>query len=396
MSVRMLLGGLRADRRILGFLVGLVAVFVVACGGSSDDATATADAGDATAEATATVAATSAPSEATSAPTEATTPAPTAAMTITSPAFADGESIPFRYTCDGANILPPLEFANVPDGAVTLALVIDDPDAPGGTWDHFVRFNIAPTDGLAEGASSVSQLGSIGTPGINDFETLSYGGPCPPDGAHVYFFKLYAVDGELTLAEGASTDELLAALDGKVLDVAELTGQYARIPAIAAPAGLETTPVIGRIGGPYKFIAGQPVQVGLDELPFEPGSVEAHWYQADGSYVVLYRGLDAGAIAPLCPGNSIQTAAGFQNVSNSPNAAGGCADTVPAPPAGVGVQACGEHLVYVTAIPVTAAGNLYGTVEAFDASGALLGMTSVAVANAAGTPTIDLGSFCGG
>ncbi len=389
----------RGSMRVLLLVaVGSIALVAVGCSGSSEDATATEGTGDAPAAATTEApTATAAPTEeATAAPTEEPADEPSAGLGISSPAFEDGAEIPFRYTCDGANILPPLEFANLPDGTVTLALVIDDPDAPGGTFDHFVRFNIAPVDGLEEGASAVNLLGSIGTAGINGFQSLSYGGPCPPDGSHTYFFELYALDRELTLAEGSTKDQLIAAMEGAILGSAELTGRYARKPALAAASGLETTAVIGRIGGPYKFVGGQSVQVGLEELPFEPGSVEAHWYQQDGSYVVVYRGLNATSIGPLCPGNSIQTASGFEHVSNAPNVAGGCADTVPAAPPGVGVQACGIHLVYVTAIPTTSSGTLYGTVESFDAAGALIGMTSVAAANPAVTPAIDVAGFCGG
>lgn len=379
-------------RGLLPWLLVAAVALVAACSSSSDDPTATEAPGDAPAATE-----TAAPS--TPAPTaEATTPpasGATQAMALTSPAFASGEEIPFRYTCDGANILPPLEFANLPEGTETLAIVIKDPDAPDGTFDHWVRFNIPPSTGLEEGASSVRDVGLFGTFGTNDFGSAAYGGPCPPVGEHLYFFQLFAIDSQLTLAEGATKAQLLDAIDGKTLDVAELTGRYARRPALAAAEGLETTPVIGRIGGPYKVIAGQPVQVGLDELPFEPGSVEAHWYQQNGSYVIVYRGLDAASIGPLCPGNSIQTAAGFSNVSNSPNAAGGCADIVPEPPDGVGVQACGEHLIYLTAIPTGTAGTLYGTVESFDASGALIGQTSVVQANPPITPAIDVGSFCG-
>jgi Raf kinase inhibitor-like YbhB/YbcL family protein len=380
--------------RLLPWLLAATLALLVACSSSSDDATASVAPGDAPAATETAAASTPAPTiEATATPAA---PAGPVAMSITSPAFASGEEIPFRYTCDGANILPPLEFANLPEGTVTLAVVIDDPDAPGGTFDHWVRFNIPLGDGLDEGASSVRDVGLFGTFGLNDFGSAAYGGPCPPDGQHLYFFKLFAIDSQLDLAEGATKAEFLAAADGKTLDVAELTGQYARLPALPAPEGLETTPIVGRIGGPYKFISGQGVQVGLDELPFEPGSVEAHWYQQNGSYVIVYRGLDAASIGPLCPGNSIQTAAGFSNVSNAPNALGGCADTVPAAPAGVGVQACGAHLVYITAIPTGTAGNLYGTIESFAAAGALVGQTSVALANPAITPAIDVAAFCGG
>jgi len=383
----------RPGARLMSWMFVTLCAVSAACSSSSSDASPTAAAADAGTATATTVASTPGPTQEATAASVATEPAE---MTITSAAFANGEAIPFRYTCDGANILPPLEFTNVPEGTATLALVIDDPDAPGGTFDHWVRFNIAPVDGLEEGASSPTILGTVGTPGLSSFNSLAYGGPCPPDGTHLYFFELYALGSELALTEGATKDELLAAMDGKILAMAELTGQYVRRAALPAAEGLETTPVVGRIGGPYKFVGGQGVSVGLDELPFEPGSVEAHWYQQDGSYVIVYRGLDAGSIGPLCPGNSIQTAGGFLNVSNAPNEPGGCAETVPAAPAGVGVQACGAHLVYITAIPTGTAGNLYGTVESFDAAGALIGMTSAVTAKPGTTPVINVATFCGG
>src|SRR5512143_1241812 len=117
------------------------------------------------------------------------------AMTMTSPAFKHGESIPSRHTCDGADVSPALAIANVPAGAKSLALIMDDPDAPGGMWVHWVVWNIDP---------ATKEIGENSFPagakqGMNDFRKAPYGGPCPPSGTHRYFFKLYALDADLDL-----------------------------------------------------------------------------------------------------------------------------------------------------------------------------------------------------
>ncbi len=119
-------------------------------------------------------------------------------------------------------------FANVPAGTAALALVLDDPDAPGGTWDHWVRWNLEISDGIAEGASSTKEVGEVGVAGTNSFRNTLYGGPCPPSGEHRYFFKLYALDAELDLAAGATKGELEAAMEGHILAQAELIGLYSR------------------------------------------------------------------------------------------------------------------------------------------------------------------------
>ncbi len=143
-------------------------------------------------------------------------------MAISSSAFAHNETIPVLYTCDGADISPPLAISNVPEGTVSLALIVDDPDAPVGTWDHWVEFNIPVTGTIAEDA------GQIGTRGRNSWGSTGYGGPCPPSGTHRYFFKLYALDAELDLSAGATKRQVEAAMEGRILAQAELIGLYAR------------------------------------------------------------------------------------------------------------------------------------------------------------------------
>ncbi len=142
-------------------------------------------------------------------------------MTISSTAFGHNGTIPRAYTCDGVDVNPPLTVKAIPVGAKTLALIVDDPDAPGRTWVHWVVFNIPPEGEIAE--NSVP-----GTQGRNDFRRTAYGGPCPPSGIHRYFFKLYALDRRLDIAEGADKRQLLAAMKGHVLDTAELVGLYGR------------------------------------------------------------------------------------------------------------------------------------------------------------------------
>lgn len=143
-------------------------------------------------------------------------------MNITSEAFEHGSSIPVDYTCDGENVNPPLQFGDVPDEAKSLALIMDDPDAPTGLFTHWLVWNMAPDIGkIAERSTPAT-----GLQGTNDFKESGYGGPCPPSGTHRYFFRLYALDQELDLAEGADRHALDAAMDGHVIDSAELMGIY--------------------------------------------------------------------------------------------------------------------------------------------------------------------------
>jgi hypothetical protein len=145
-------------------------------------------------------------------------------ITLTSGAFEDGGEIPSRHTCEGQNVSPPLSFAGVPEGARSLALTVDDPDAPVGTFAHWLAWNIDPaTGGLGEGQAAPRE-------GRNGFGTVGYAGPCPPPGhgRHRYFFRLHALDAELDLEPGADRERLDRALDGHVLETAELVGGYQR------------------------------------------------------------------------------------------------------------------------------------------------------------------------
>ncbi len=123
-----------------------------------------------------------------------------AEIKLTSAAFKDGQSIPAPYTCDGVNISPPLEWSGLPKTTKTVAIVVDDPDAPSGTWVHWVLYNL-PADniGLVENVPASENLKAGGFQGKNDFGKIGYGGPCPPSGTHRYFFKIYALDSELSL-----------------------------------------------------------------------------------------------------------------------------------------------------------------------------------------------------
>ena len=153
------------------------------------------------------------------------------AFSLTSPAFADGAAIPGRHTCDGADVSPPLAWDGTPAGTRVFALIMDDPDAPAGTWVHWVLYNIpAATVQLPENVAKVEALDLGGArQGRNDFHRPGYGGPCPPPGpAHRYFFKLYALDAVLQLRSGAQKHEVEAAAQGHTLGVAQLVGMYAR------------------------------------------------------------------------------------------------------------------------------------------------------------------------
>lgn len=145
-------------------------------------------------------------------------------MNITSPYFSQGESIPANFTCNGEDVNPLLMFEGVPGQAQSLALIIDDPDAPMGTWNHWVMWNIdAATKKIDE--NSVPSGANLGT---NSFNRLQYGGPCPPSGAHRYFFRLYALDTRLDLAEGATRQDLEQAMQGHIVAQAELMGTYSQ------------------------------------------------------------------------------------------------------------------------------------------------------------------------
>jgi Raf kinase inhibitor-like YbhB/YbcL family protein len=151
------------------------------------------------------------------------------AMTIVSPAFTAGGMIPAEFTCDGPNLSPPLVFATVPAEAKSLALIMDDPDAPAGTWVHWVAYAIPPvTKELARNIPPQKDLPNVMRQGTNDFRRIGYGGPCPPGGTHRYYFKLYALDIVPNLAAGATKAQLLEAMKGHILAQAELMGKYRR------------------------------------------------------------------------------------------------------------------------------------------------------------------------
>jgi Raf kinase inhibitor-like YbhB/YbcL family protein len=148
---------------------------------------------------------------------------------ITSTAFAEGSMIPKRYTCDGEDVSPPLAWTGVPDGTKSLALICDDPDAPMGTWVHWVLFNIpADIKDLPTSVPPQKVIESGAKHGINDFRKFGYGGPCPPGGTHRYYFKLYALDTELELEPGITKAQLLKAMEGHILAQGQLMGRYKR------------------------------------------------------------------------------------------------------------------------------------------------------------------------
>lgn len=152
-------------------------------------------------------------------------------LSLTSPAFQTGTSIPSQFTCDAENVSPPLSIAGVPEGAKSLVLIMDDPDVPkalkpDSVFDHWALFNISPE------TKEIAQAGSAGTAGANGAGKNQYTGPCPPreyePSEHRYFFKLYALDIMLDLPAGASKADVLQAMEGHVLEQAELMGKYRR------------------------------------------------------------------------------------------------------------------------------------------------------------------------
>lgn len=145
-------------------------------------------------------------------------------MQITSPQFKKNEEMPDKYGCHGTNINPPLSFSDVPAGAKSLALIVDDPDAARGNWTHWVMFNIPPeTREIAEGQAPMGA-----TQGTNDFGNASYGEPCPPFGTHRYVFKIYALDAMLDLSAQTTKQDLEKAIAGHIFDRAEITGLFTR------------------------------------------------------------------------------------------------------------------------------------------------------------------------
>jgi Raf kinase inhibitor-like YbhB/YbcL family protein len=152
------------------------------------------------------------------------------ALRLTTTAFVPGSTIPAEFTCDGSDVSPALEWSNAPEGVQSFALVVEDPDAPAGTWVHWVLFDVPPsTHDLAEGVPPTRTLASGARQGLNDFQRIGYGGPCPPPGrAHRYYFRLYALDKKLELPSDTTRAVLDRAMRGHVLARAELMGRYRR------------------------------------------------------------------------------------------------------------------------------------------------------------------------
>ena len=162
-------------------------------------------------------------------PPASPTPLKKAELKVTSKAFQEGGMIPKDYTCDGANVSPPLAWDSAPEGTKSFALIVDDPDAPGKTWVHWVVFNIpSSARELSERVAAGDAINGPGRQGTNDFKKSAYGGPCPPTGAHRYYFHLYALDTELSLDSSATKDQLLKAMEGHALAEGVLMGKYQR------------------------------------------------------------------------------------------------------------------------------------------------------------------------
>jgi Raf kinase inhibitor-like YbhB/YbcL family protein len=148
---------------------------------------------------------------------------------ITSSTFTEGSMIPNRYTCDAEDVSPDLAWTGVPEGTKSLALICDDPDAPMGTWVHWVLFNLPPDiNELHAEIPPEKTLKNSARHGKNDFGRFGYGGPCPPSGTHRYFFKLYALDTRIKLGSGITKAQLLEAMNGHILDEGRLMGKYKR------------------------------------------------------------------------------------------------------------------------------------------------------------------------
>jgi len=145
-------------------------------------------------------------------------------LTVSSPVFKNNGTIPSKYTCDGANVTPPLFLEHVPAGAKSLALIVDDPDAPAGIWVHWVLWNIHPeTKEITE-----NSVPKGAQQGMNDFRKQAYSGPCPPSGTHRYVFKIYALDTIFNMSPDATKADLEKAMKGHIIEQAYVTGLYKR------------------------------------------------------------------------------------------------------------------------------------------------------------------------
>jgi Raf kinase inhibitor-like YbhB/YbcL family protein len=203
---------------LLVVLVMLVGMGAVACGGAADETTPPPGDGQETT--------TPPPGDG-----QETTPPPgEVEMEITSTAFRDGETIPNQHTCSGQDISPALSWSGVPAGTQSFVLIVDDHDAPGGTFTHWIIFNIpADTLELEEAIPPTAELSSGARQGTNDFGSIGYRGPCPPSGSgHHYYFVVYALDTTLDLAGGPGRTQVETAMQGHILDQAELVGLFQR------------------------------------------------------------------------------------------------------------------------------------------------------------------------
>jgi Raf kinase inhibitor-like YbhB/YbcL family protein len=192
-------------RIITPVLVGLaVAVLIAGCGSSTPTPTLSASTGQ-----------------------DAPSTLATGGMELHSAAFEPGGAIPEKYTCTGEDVSPALQWSDPPSTTASFALIVDDPDAPGNTWVHWVLYDLpADARGLPESVSAEPQLAGGGVHGNNSWGRLGYGGPCPPSGTHRYFFKLYALDTNLDLAAGAPKEQVTQAMEGHILAQAELLGTF--------------------------------------------------------------------------------------------------------------------------------------------------------------------------
>src|SRR5512143_123775 len=151
------------------------------------------------------------------------------AFVLKSPAFAESGSIPRQHTCDGENVSPALSWSGAPEKTGSFALIVDDPDAPGRTFVHWVVFDLpARSISLPQAVPAQRSIQTGGAQGVNDFGKVGYGGPCPPSGTHRYVFTLYALDGPLALPGRASKEDVVRAIEGHVLGQARLVGRYSR------------------------------------------------------------------------------------------------------------------------------------------------------------------------
>ncbi|MCS7299693.1 MAG: YbhB/YbcL family Raf kinase inhibitor-like protein [Spirochaetia bacterium] len=150
-------------------------------------------------------------------------------LKLSSSAFKHNDFIPAKYTCDGEDISPEIRIEGVPSKAKSLVLICEDPDAPMGTWDHWILYNIPPTNTIIpEGIKPLKEFPNGMKHGLNSWGRVGYGGPCPPSGVHRYFFKVYALDILLELPHSATKSKVLKAMEGHIIAQSELMGKYSR------------------------------------------------------------------------------------------------------------------------------------------------------------------------